>query len=265
DILQESNNTGFDPKKTLQEHLQKTILATLSRLNAFHSIVFQGGTALRLFYDNPRFSEDLDFVLHPPHTYFDLPEYMKKLSSSLQPQFPFLQTITTRVQKQENLLQRGVLFTTSDNPLQQVRIHIELAMVPSHQNTVKILSYPPIQPAIRVETPTEILADTLLALGCREYIKGRDLWDIYFLTTEKHLASPWDLTWKKTADYHTTPATVQRQLRSVKTQLEKNGENILSTELKRFLPPSMFTSYQDMFNDIITQIVHLIETPKAGD
>ena len=265
DIRTESNQTGFEPNKTLQEHLQKATLAALSRLNAFNTIVFQGGTALRLFYANPRFSEDLDFVLHPSHTSFDLLKHLIKLPSELEPQFPFLKSITTRMQKHDNILQRGILTTTSDNPLQQVRLHIELAMVPSHQNTIKILSYPPLQPAVRVETSTEIFADKLLALGCRDYIKGRDLWDIYFLHTEKHLNAPWDLVWKKTTDYHTTPPAVQTQLQSVKTQLEKEGQAILSNELKRFLPPTMFTTYQETFNDVITQIVNLIQHSNEGE
>ncbi len=265
DILTESNQTGFEPNKTLQEHIQKTVLATLSRLNAFHYLVFQGVTALRLFYGNPRFSEDLDFVLHPPHSSFDLSEHLNKIPSALEPQFPFLNTITVRMQKHDDLLQRGILTTTSDDPLQRIRLHIELAMVPSHQNTLKILPFPPLQPAVRVETSTEIFADKLLALGCRKYVKGRDLWDIYFLITEKQLAPPWDLVWQKTKDYHTTPTTVQTHLQHVRTQLEKEGTTILSTELKRFLPPTMFTTYQDVFNDIITKIVHILQGSNEGE
>ena len=264
DILTESNQTGFEPNKTLQEQLQKAVLATLSRLNAFHHVVLQGGTALRLFYGNPRFSEDLDFVLHPPQSSFDISEYLKKLPSALEPQFPFLKTITTQMQKHDKNLQRGVLTTTSDEPLQRIRLHIELASVPSHQNTLKILTFPPLQPAIRVETPTEIFADKLLALGCREYIKGRDLWDIYFLSTEKQMTPPWTLVWQKTKDYQTTALAVRTHLHQVRTQLEKEGMHILSNELKRFLPPTAFTSYQNMFKNIITQIEQLLQDAYEG-
>jgi len=47
--------------QVFQEEVQKAVLASLSRDEAFNHLVFQGGTALRLFYENPRFSEDSDF------------------------------------------------------------------------------------------------------------------------------------------------------------------------------------------------------------
>lgn len=260
EILTVSTQTGLTSRQTLQEHLQKAVLAALSRHNAFRHIVFQGGTALRLFYNNPRFSEDLDFVLHPAHTTFDLTELLNMLPGFLTPLYPFLDRITTRLQKQDTTLQRGVLHTTSNNPQQAIRLHIELAMVPSHQHTQKILSFPPLHPAVRIETPTEILADKLLALGCREYIKGRDLWDIYFLCTEHHLIAPWELVWKKTHDYHTTPSTVHQRLKQVQTSLKTQGPPLLSSELTRFLPPTIYTMYQNEFSDIITQITSLLDT-----
>jgi hypothetical protein len=35
--------------------------------------------------------------------------------------------------------------------------------------------------------------------------------------------------------------------------------SILSSELQRFLPPAVFTSYQTMFKDIILQIKQLLK------
>ena len=55
----------------------------------------------------------------------------------------------------------------------------------------------PLNPAIRVEEPFEILADKITALGLRTYLKGRDIWDIYFLTVEKQISVPWNLVFKK--------------------------------------------------------------------
>lgn len=259
DILTQSNQTHVDPKKLLQEQLQKAVLAAFSHFNVFNHIVFQGGTALRLFYGNPRFSEDLDFVCLPPLSSFDLTEHLYKLPMVLEPQFPFLQTITAQMQKQHNTLQRGILTTTSDDPQQHVRLHIELAMVPSYQNTLRILQFSPLHPAVRVETQTEIFADKLLALGCRTYIKGRDIWDIYYLLTEQKMTPPWELVWQKTNDYQTTASAVHQHLREVKTQLQTEGVKLLSTELRRFLPQTLFSAYQNLFQDIITTVVHMIQ------
>jgi len=258
DILTQSNQTHIDPKKLLQEQLQKAVLAAFSRFNVFNHLVFQGGTALRLFYGNPRFSEDLDFVCVPHLSSFDLSEHLHKLPTVLEPQFPFLQTITTHMQKQQNTLQRGVLTTTSEDPLQHIRLHVELAMVPSYHNTLRILQFPPLHPAVRVETQTEIFADKLLALGSRTYIKGRDIWDIYFLKTEHQMTPPWKLVWQKATDYQTTAKAVHQHLIQVKSQLQTEGEKLLSTELRRFLPQTLFSSYKDLFQDMITTVVHMI-------
>jgi len=163
------------------------------------------------------------------------------------------------MQKRQTTLQRGILTTTSENPQQHVRLHIELAMVPSYQNTLRILQFPPLHPAVRVETQTEIFADKLLALGCRTYIKGRDLWDIYFLHTEQQMTPPWELVWQKTTDYQTTASAVHQHLLQVKTQLQTEGVTLLSTELRRFLPQTLFSSYKDLFQDIIQTVVRIIQ------
>jgi predicted nucleotidyltransferase component of viral defense system len=47
----------------LREYLQCLVLRTLHESEAFTSMAFVGGTALRFLHDLPRFSEDLDFSL----------------------------------------------------------------------------------------------------------------------------------------------------------------------------------------------------------
>jgi predicted nucleotidyltransferase component of viral defense system len=47
----------------LREYLQCLVLRTLHESEAFTTMAFVGGTALRLLHDLPRFSEDLAFSL----------------------------------------------------------------------------------------------------------------------------------------------------------------------------------------------------------
>jgi len=47
----------------LKEYLQAVTLDFFFRINMFEKVVFQGGTAIRFFYNGIRYSEDLDFVL----------------------------------------------------------------------------------------------------------------------------------------------------------------------------------------------------------
>lgn len=53
----------------LREYLQVLALRSLHESEAFASVVFVGGTALRLLHGLPRFSEDLDFSVTAPGSY----------------------------------------------------------------------------------------------------------------------------------------------------------------------------------------------------
>lgn len=48
-------------RNRLREYVQALVLRSLHESEAFRSLVFVGGTALRFLYGLPRFSEDLDF------------------------------------------------------------------------------------------------------------------------------------------------------------------------------------------------------------
>ena len=50
-------------KKLITEYLQALILKSISESEFNLNISFRGGTCLRFVYNNPRFSDDLDFDL----------------------------------------------------------------------------------------------------------------------------------------------------------------------------------------------------------
>ena len=61
-MLKKYNTTTFEDKKNaIKEIIQEIVLSGLSRANFFSKAAFYGGTALRIFYNLDRFSEDLDF------------------------------------------------------------------------------------------------------------------------------------------------------------------------------------------------------------
>ncbi len=64
-----------DVNRAKREMVQNIILAGLSRSDFFEHAAFFGGTALRILYDMPRFSEDLDFSLIKPNPDFTLTKY----------------------------------------------------------------------------------------------------------------------------------------------------------------------------------------------
>jgi predicted nucleotidyltransferase component of viral defense system len=253
EIIAESERRGAMANQVFQEEVQKAVLASLSRGEAFNHLVFQGGTALRLFYGNPRFSEDLDFVLKQNET-FDLTESISNIQAFVEDTFPFTEETNISIQRNDARMQRLIL-KISGKPFRRIRVHIELAYVPSYHNKPKILDYPPINPVVRVEEAHEILADKLTALGNRPYIKGRDIWDIYFLTTEKNITIPWHLVFQKVEDYGTTSSNLKKNILKASKRLEKEGLSILHNEMLRFLPKKFLDQYSEIFEEIVTIVV----------
>lgn len=78
----EINNVN-DEINALKEIIQEIVLAGLSRGNFFNNADFYGGTALRIFYNLDRFSEDLDFALLEPNKDFDLSKYFIYIEKEL--------------------------------------------------------------------------------------------------------------------------------------------------------------------------------------
>lgn len=254
DIIKKSEISKTTPKQILREDMQKTILTSFSQEGFFEKIVFQGGTALRLFYNNPRFSEGIDLVYRKDIKKTTINIASLKIKKFIEENYSFLNNIKFTSQKDDQYINRTNLKTYGDNPSQNIQINIELAKVPSYHNQPRILEFPPLNPAVRVEEEKEILADKITALGCRSYIKGRDLWDIYFLIKEKNLSISWDLVQKKVKDYNFSTEHFNNRLKEKKEEIKKNGEKVLSNELKRFLAQSVYQQYVGMFKEILTII-----------
>lgn len=60
--LARKNHTGVFPN-IVREYFQHGFLGELYKLPGAEKLMFKGGTALRIIYGSPRFSEDLDFSL----------------------------------------------------------------------------------------------------------------------------------------------------------------------------------------------------------
>ena len=76
-------DTIEEQKNALKEILQEVILSALSRSGFFKEAAFYGGTALRIFYDLDRFSEDLDFSLLKKDENFSLEKYFSFIEAEL--------------------------------------------------------------------------------------------------------------------------------------------------------------------------------------
>ena len=72
-----------DKENIIKEVIQELVLASLSKTDFFKHAAFYGDTALRIFYDLNRFSEDLDFTLITSKPDFTLEKYFKSITNTI--------------------------------------------------------------------------------------------------------------------------------------------------------------------------------------
>ncbi len=200
----------FTPAEWL--HLTELVqAAALSGLTASRrweagELVFQGGTSLHLIYGSPRFSEDLDFIARSDAGLASaLGGSLAHVRASLARQFPLVE-VKVKARDPEGAIDprnpRVFTLTLSEpNWHQALRVKVEFYVVgeqainayASHVQPVAKPVAPERAPRFRVDiAPTfieaaeivEILVDKVHALGDRNRIKERDIFDLWWICQE---------------------------------------------------------------------------------
>lgn len=246
----------------LREELQRAVLTHLSRRLFFGVGAFQGGTALRLLYGNPRFSEDLDFVFRTQDmaAFHRVPTFQAGLPEFVRDIFPFLDRVDLDRQKSVDISQRYALRCRAEILEGVLRLNLEFAAVPSRDNRLQILRWPPFDPVVRVETLREILADKVVAVALREYVKRRDLWDLHFLLRDCREPLDVALVLQKSMDYGADAGAFRLRLRHGLDRLRESGVQALEAEMVRFLPPGHLNSYREAFPDLVRAVADAVHS-----
>ncbi len=233
----------------VKEILHYEILYALTQSGAAAQLAFQGGTALRLCYQGARYSEDLDFA---GGQHFE-PERMRSFAEILQREIGTAYDLQVDIQapKAEEAIEgvhvarwRAKVHIPQINPsIQQHQvIHIEIASVPAHDvDLVAVAAHYPHLPEphrqiiVAAETPKEILADKLVALGARSFLKARDVWDIKFLT-DRSIVPDIALIARKLEDYGLQQEDFKKKLQTRLAALdEPDTAKAFSQEMSRFV------------------------------
>lgn len=256
EVVAEAEELGVEPDLALRERVQKAVLAHLGARKFFVEGVFQGGTALRLFYGNPRFSEDLDFVFtsKDAETYRSVGRFLEGLAGLVARNFPFVGDATVREQRESEGLKRYV-FRFGVLPLgRTMRLNLEFANIPSHRHGPAIMRLPPWNPAVKVELPVEILADKIVAVAFREYVKGRDVWDIAYLSRDLNQTANVALIGRKVADYGYGLDDFRERIVAAASRIHWEGAEPLAREMTRFLPTGVASLYLPRARDMAREV-----------
>ena len=185
----------------LKEIMQEVALLGLWRAKFFEGAAFYGGTALRILYGLPRFSEDLEFSLLTPDAGFDIAPYEASLTRELQA-FGFEITVAKNVKSvtssriastfikantMTHQLKIRSPYKTHQGALIKVKLEVDTDP-PQHFTTEVIQHFQPTPFSIRSFTLPCLFAGKLHACLCRpvrENIKGRDWYDFLWFVSRR--------------------------------------------------------------------------------
>lgn len=188
-----------DRKNAAKEIIQEVVLSGLSRAGFFKSATFYGRTALRIFYNLDRFSEDLDFSLTVPDPTFELASFFPILEKEVA-SYGLNVKISERVKTNKSAIQSAflkgntkehlLLFYSADPALnsilgdETIKIIFEVDTNPpegaTFEHRYRLLPSPY---EITLYDMPSLFAGKAHAVICRAWknrIKGRDLYDYVF-------------------------------------------------------------------------------------
>lgn len=268
----------YQEKRARQsELLQVLLLDNLYAQSGSDRMIFQGGTALRWVYGGTRFSEDLDFVT-------DLTR--KGIETVLAKTYPHVVksclaqfgsgSAEQQIKEARKSAYKTLFVFRPETQRERIAVRLEFEMlqpdrVPGYERFVLRdlsqvaglmaggqLLLPYTSSIVLAETAEEILSDKIRALFERKYLKGRDLFDIWWIVNQKRLKPRWPILREKLAMYQArfTPARKGDYFQTKEASADMI--RALDSDLARFIPQNIVSVYRkDNFRPFIQAIVKI--------
>lgn len=190
----------IDATQVVREYWEVVLLNRLFESPWSRDLLFKGGTALRLAYGSPRFSEVLDFSLFKNN----LGGTFKETASGLVKPFA-VADITDLVAKRWTYLCE--IRITEEYLTQPFRIKLEVSrrQAPGYRSELRLITSPttPIQALCRVATLEQLFQDKQDCIMDRAAPK--DIFDLWFISQKMGIRY-------KPPDTKTTPRELKREL-----------------------------------------------------
>jgi len=180
-LIDLSKELKIDRERIIREFYEILLLNELSKEHFSRNIAFKGGTALRLVYQSPRFSDDLDFSIINEIKVKDVFGFAKKVSREFGLEIVDLHekrnTIIAEFSIQEILLPQNF----------RLKIKISKRIINENDCELKILTSPtsPYQVLMKVVKIDRILKEKKDAVIDRK--QPRDIFDIWFISQKVNL------------------------------------------------------------------------------
>lgn len=244
------NQTGLYPLRPVveKELMHHDILRVMSEEQLLPKLTFIGGTCLRMCYNSPRLSEDLDFAGGRDFTKAKLRALGEAVINMFHAKYGLEAQVKEPIRETANVATWKLRIVTQpeDRQLPSQHINIDVCAIPSHDHRPMMLrNHYGVDMGtsgliLRAQSRAEILADKIVALAFRpNRIKNRDLWDIGWLK-QQGIELPAKLIPLKIADHHRTSGEFVRLLNTrLKLIKENAARSEFIKEMRRFLPVSI--------------------------
>jgi hypothetical protein len=181
-----------DVRHIVREYVQHYILYLLYRTKHYRRMLFTGGTALRILFGLPRFSEDLDFSAAGPADALDFAAVRADVLAELELAGYGATEKPRRSDAIAGTFIRfpGLLHELGLSPLAaemlSVRIEVDLDPPAGGGSALDLVNRYHLLYQVRRHDLPALLAGKLHALHFRPYPRGRDAYDLlWFLTAQK--------------------------------------------------------------------------------
>lgn len=249
----------------LKEYLQYPVLDFLYKREKYRNFIFTGGSCLRVCYDLPRLSEDLDFDLEKEsYENFDLEELARELEECFQNDY--LLNIETKVQRQMRVyLKFPVLYDLGldfggGSDFLYVKIEPSEKKYEQAKAEIQAISEYGYNFILKRYVLGDMMTNKVIAVFTREWfkgdknevdVKGRDFYDLFWFFQKG--AEP---------NYNILEQALKiKNKEELKTKLKQRIEkNITSKKLKRdlknFLPDQKFAEdFCDNYNQLMEEFL----------
>jgi len=239
----------------LREIMQEIALAGLSRTDFFEKAAFYGGTALRIFYNLDRFSEDLDFSLLEVNPDFSLDPYFpaiisefkamgitvniqekdKKIPTSIESAFLKTETIWKELVLIDVIKQVGIV----SNKTIKIKLEVD-CKPPIGFKTEEKLLIRPFSFYVKCFAPSSLFAGKMHALLFRKWknrVKGRDWYDLEWYIKK---GIPLDISHflqraKDTGDWQDENITPEQILELLKNKIDAVSFENIKQDVVKFI------------------------------
>lgn len=179
----------------VREYLQARSLQSLQRAGAMQTLAFHGGTSLRFLYDISRYSEDLDFALELHSEAYDFRAYLQQIVRDFSAEAYVVDVkLNEKTAVHKAFVRfRGLLHELglSGYPEEVLAIKIEVDTTPpSHAELMVTPLSKHVPLNLQHHDPATLLAGKLSAILQRDYLKGRDIYDLWWYLNQPSWPEP---------------------------------------------------------------------------